>query len=107
MTLHTHYMPNILTGLVALALVLGSAAAQQESQKILAPGEAPEAVQQTIKAVLNTLEEHRGDCKITQVTMKTKKDGTILYEAHGIMTDGRKLTIQVAGDGKFIKVEND
>ena len=34
--------------------------------------------------------------------MKTKKDDTILYEAHGIMTDGRKLTIQVAGDGKFI-----
>ena len=60
MTLHTHYMTNILTGLVALALILGSAAAQQESQKILAPGEAPEAVQQTIKAVLNTLEEHRG-----------------------------------------------
>ena len=39
--------------------------------------------------------------------MKNQKDGTILYEAHGIMTDGKKLTIEVAGDGKFMKVEND
>ena len=90
-----------------LALVLGSAAAQQESQKILAPGEAPETVQQTIRAVQNTLVEHRGDCKITQVRMKTQKDGTIMYEAYGIMADGKKVAIQVAGDGKFIKVEND
>jgi hypothetical protein len=31
----------------------------------------------------------------------------IMYEANGIMTDGKKLVIEVAGDGKFIKVEND
>jgi hypothetical protein len=37
--------------------------------------------------------------------MKTKKDGTIMYEAYGIRIDGKKLVIEVAGDGKFIKVE--
>ena len=102
----TMTLTSILATLVALTLVLGTAAAQ-ESEKMLTLGEAPEAVQHTVRAVQNTLVEHRGDCKITQVKMKTQKDGTIMYEAYGIMADGKKVAIQVAGDGKFIKVESD
>jgi hypothetical protein len=83
--------------------VLRRKRARQYSRRV----KLPQAVHKTIKAVQNTLEEHRGDSKITQVETKTKKDGTIMYEAHGIMADGKKLAILVAARGKFIKVEND
>jgi hypothetical protein len=106
MTLLTMILTNILTMLVAVALILRSAAAQ-ESETILTPGQAPPGRPKDDHGRPKHARGTPGDSKITQVEMKTKKDGTIMYEAHGIMADGKKLAILVAADGKLIKLEND
>jgi hypothetical protein len=89
----------------AVALALGApvsaadkAAAGKEERIQLA--DCPAAVQKTIK------DNARGG-RILEVEKETQRNGTVVYEAEVKQADGKRISIEVAADGKLIKVEDD
>lgn len=89
---------TLLCGVVALALVLPALAGEKNKEK-LKLADCPTAVQQTIK-------DNAGGGEIKEVEKATKKDGTVIYEADAKKADGKKIEVQVAADGKLIKVSS-
>ena len=81
----------------ALALIAPGIALGGNEQKIdLA--DCPAAVQKTIK-------DNANGGTIVEVEKETKKDGTFVYEAEVKRADGREMDIEVAEDGRLIKIE--
>ena len=61
-------------------------------------------------AVQKTITDHAGGGKIDEIEKETKtRDGKsiTLYEAEVKKPDGKKIEIEVAEDGKLIKVKDD
>ena len=83
---------------VAVALALPAFAGGKEEKVKLA--DCPAAVQQTIN-------DNAAGGEILEIEKETKKDGSVVYEAEVKKSDGKKIEIKVAADGKLIKVEAD
>lgn len=91
-------LAHIKVGLVAAAVMLAQvlpAAAKEEKVKL---SDCPAAVQKTIK------EQAEGG-KILEIEKETKKDGSVVYEAEIKKSDGKKIEIEVAEDGKLLDTE--
>jgi hypothetical protein len=92
----------LLAAAVALALGLPTHAADkngEEKEETVKLADCPAAVQKTIK-------DNADGGKILEVEKETKKDGTVVYAAEVKKTDGKRVEIEVAEDGKLIKVED-
>lgn len=89
---------TFLCGGVALALLVPALAGEKNKDHIKL-ADCPAAVQQTIK-------DNAGGGEVKEVEKTTKKDGTVVYEADAKKSDGKKVEIKVAADGKLIKVSD-
>ena len=78
---------------VTMALAL-PAFAKEEDVKL---SDCPAAVQKTIQ-------DNAAGGTIGDIEKETKKDGSVVYEADVKKSDGSKIEIKVAADGKLIKV---
>ena len=74
--------------------------AGEKNKEKLKLADCPAAVQQTIK-------DNAGGGEVKEVEKTTKKDGAVVYEADAKKADGKKVEVQVAADGKLIKVSSD
>jgi hypothetical protein len=86
--------------LVAAAVMLAQALPVSAKEEKVKLSDCPAAVQKTIK-------ENANGGKILEVEKETKKDGTVVYEAEVKKSDGKKIEIEVAEDGKLIGVEDE
>jgi len=82
---------------VALALPVGANDAKEQEVKL---EDCPAAVQKTIT-------DNANGGKIVEVEKSTSKDGAVVYEAEVKSADGAEFDIEVAADGKLIKVEGE
>ena len=87
---------TLLCGVAAFALALPTFAGSKSEEKINL-SDCPAAVQQTIK-------DNAGGGDIKEVEKETKGNGSVVYEADATKSDGKKIEIKVAPDGKLIKV---
>ena len=94
MKMFAHLRFGLLAAAVMLAQVLPTAA-KEEKVKL---SDCPAAVQKTIK------DQAEGG-KILEIEKETKKDGTVVYEAEIKRSDGKKVEIEVAEDGKLLDTE--
>jgi len=93
---------GLVAAAVALALALPAVAGEKEGKKKeqeIKLGDCPAAVQQTIK-------DNAGGGEILEVEKATQKDGSVVYEAEVKKTDGKKIEVKVAADGKLLKVKD-
>jgi uncharacterized membrane protein YkoI len=97
----TQIKVGLVAATVVLALALPAIAGEKEGKKKkeIKLGDCPAAVQQTIK-------DNAGGGEILEVEKATKKDGAVVYEAEVKKTDGKKVEVKVAADGKLLKVED-
>ncbi len=58
-------------------------------------------------AVQKTLTEQAAGAQYTEVEKETQKDGSVVYEAKGKKSDGKKIKTKVAGDGTLIEMKNE
>jgi len=98
MKMSTQMKLTLLSGFTTLALALPAFAGKKNEEHIKLSN-CPAAVQQTIK-------DNSGGGKVKEVEKETKQDGTVVYEADVKKSDGTKIEIKVAEDGKLIKVGN-
>jgi uncharacterized membrane protein YkoI len=93
---------GLLAGAVAVAMALPASADGKEGKKKedIKLDDCPVAVQKTIR-------DNAAGGEIIEVEKEIKKDGTVVYEAEVKTPNGKKVDIQVAEDGKLIKVEAD
>ena len=94
-----HMASGLLAVAVGLGLALPALASGNKAEKVQLK-DCPEAVQKTIKA-------QAGDGQILEIEKEVKKDGTVVYEAEVKQTDGKKIDVEVAADGKLLKTEQD
>ena len=87
-----------LVTLLAFAAALPAFADGKEEKVKLS--DCPEAVQKTIK-------DNANGGKIVEIEKETSKDGTVTYEAEVKKADGTEIEIEVAADGKLIKIETE
>ncbi len=90
---------SLVVAVVALALTLPVFADDDKEEEVKL-ADCPAAVQKTIK-------ENAGTGQVLEVEKETEKDGTVVYEAEVKQSDGKTVEIEVAADGKLIKVEAD
>ncbi|MGB9601443.1 MAG: PepSY domain-containing protein [Verrucomicrobiia bacterium] len=94
----------VLAAMPALAAMLFStniAAANKENKEVkIKPEDCP-------TAVLNAVKEIAKNGSIIEIEKEVKNDGTVVYEVEVKTSDGKKIEIKVAADGKVIKTEND
>ena len=96
----TQIKVGLVAATVALALALPAVAGEKEGKKAeIKLGDCPAAVQQTIK-------DNASGGELLEVEKATKKDGTVVYEAEVKKTNGKKIEVKVAADGKLLKVED-
>ena len=53
-------------------------------------------------AVQKTIIDYAGGVQFPAVDTETKKDGRVVYEAKGKKSDGKKIEIKVAADGRLV-----
>lgn len=97
----TQIKVGLVSATVVLALPLPAVAGEKEGKKKveIKLGDCPAAVQQTIK-------DNSSGGEILEVEQATKKDGTVVYEAEVKKSDGKKIDVKVASDGKLLQVED-
>ena len=93
-------MKSIIGVVTALAFALALPAFADGKEEKVKLEDCPEAVQKTIK-------ENANGGKIVEIEKETNKDGTVTYEAEVKKTDGTEIEIEVAADGKLIKIETE
>ena len=88
---------GVVTALAFAAALSAFAGGKEEKVKL---SDCPEAVQKTIK-------DNANGGKIVEIEKETSKDGTVTYEAEVKKADGTEIEIEVAADGKLIKIETE
>lgn len=93
---------GLVAGTVVLALALPALAEGKEGKE----GKKKEEIKLTDcpAAVQKTIKYNAGSGEILEVEKSAKK-GAVVYEAEVKKTDGSKIDIKVAADGKLIEVE--
>jgi hypothetical protein len=89
-------------GLLAavVMLALGSPASAADKEEKIKLADCPAAVQKTIK-------DNANGGTIVEVEKETKKNGTVVYAAEVKKSNGKVVEIEVAADGKLIKIEDE
>jgi len=90
-------------GLLALAigLVLAVFGCSEGKKEVsLKFADCPAAVQKTII-------DQAGGVQFPEIDKETKKDGRVVYEAKGKNTDGKKIEIKVAADGRLVEFKSE
>ena len=91
-------MKSIIGAVTALAFAVALPAFADGKEEKVKLEDCPEAVQKTIK-------DYADGGTIVEIEKETSKDGTVTYEAEVKKTDGTEIEIEVAADGKLIKIE--
>jgi uncharacterized membrane protein YkoI len=87
---------GVITGLVAIGVLVYAGSDKDENEQKVAMTELPTAVQKTIQ-------DNLGGGTVTE-TAKETKDGKTYYEAEVQKSGGEKVEIKVSEDGKLIGV---
>ena len=98
-----HKRKQIGAGLLTLVigLVLAAPGCNEGKKEVsLKFADCPGAVQKTII-------DHAGGLQFPTVDKETKKDGRVVYEAKGKKTDGKKIEIKVAADGRLVEFKDE
>lgn len=93
----------LMVALTTVAMTFGSSSFANEKEEKIQWNSVPRVVQKTIT-------ENTQGGKVEEIEKETKtRDGksVTVYEVKVKKTDGKKIEIKVADDGKLIKIDND
>ena len=93
-------MKNIIGVLMVTAFAVALTAFADGKEEKVKLADCPEAVQKTIN-------DNLSGGTIVEIEKETNKDGTVTYEAEVKKADGTEIEIEVAADGKLIKIETE